>query len=614
MNGKIRLLRIQMKKEGFPTLLSKFIQKVGRSQQIEELIYVNQPSRPFLRFNVRAKLLTSFLLIVVFLSAIGALSYNRLSILGQNTTSLNSHWLPSVNAIAILNGDLTDSERLLLRVMYEPDATEKKRLAQKLDEKLKSIANQINGMENSPLSDPKEKEFLTSLKKEYKTFTDYIPNIESLSAQGKMQEANAAMLKGHDDFLAAQKDLLNLLDYIKEQGNQTSAHTVLVQQQSQKLLLFISAGAAALALALAFWISHAISSPIRRLSDVVRLAAAGDLSVDAPETRLRDEIGDLVRDVQTMIRSLKEMIRQVTSNAHQVAATSEELSASAEQTGFAAQEVATEIQTIASHTNGTMASTAVTKQSAQELAQGMSQITRSMTAAQQSSAQAETQVVKGGELVNQMLDQMNQINKRVTHTTEIVHQLGAKSNEIENILTFITAISRQTNLLALNAGIEAARAGEHGKGFAVVAAEIRKLAEQSHHSTEQISSLIADIHTFVQSASASAEEGAAAVANGVAITEQTGEAFEAIRSSTANVSAQTDEVSAVVQQADAGIQSMADSFAEIALQSERTNENAQHIAAAAEEQTASMEEIASASSLLAKLAEELMVSVQRFKL
>jgi len=73
-----------------------------------------------------------------------------------------------------------------------------------------------------------------------------------------------------------------------------------------------------------------------------------------------------------------------------------------------------------------------------------------------------------------------------SRTNSTVAQLGTSSEEIGNVIKVITSIAQQTNLLALNATIEAARAGESGKGFAVVANEVKELAKQTAHATEDI--------------------------------------------------------------------------------------------------------------------------------
>ena len=113
------------------------------------------------------------------------------------------------------------------------------------------------------------------------------------------------------------------------------------------------------------------------------------------------------------------------------------------------------------------------------------------------------------------LEGMEEINTKVDLTAKKILLLGEKSQSIGKITSLIDSIAEQTNLLALNAAIEAARAGEAGKGFAVVAQEIRKLAERSTGSTEEIRQLITEIQTETNSIIVGIEDSNKLVSEGL---------------------------------------------------------------------------------------------------
>ena len=95
--------------------------------------------------------------------------------------------------------------------------------------------------------------------------------------------------------------------------------------------------------------------------------------------------------------------------------------------------------------------------------------------------------------LNNTMNIINDISSSINDAFESTKELEEKSNQVDSILNIIGSISEQTNLLALNASIEAARAGEYGKGFAVVAEEIRKLAEGTKKSLDEVSNIIIEL-------------------------------------------------------------------------------------------------------------------------
>ncbi|SEP03381.1 methyl-accepting chemotaxis protein [Paenibacillus sp. OV219] len=111
-------------------------------------------------------------------------------------------------------------------------------------------------------------------------------------------------------------------------------------------------------------------------------------------------------------------------------------------------------------------------------------------------------------------DKMGQIAAHVAETNQSVEAFMVTTNEIRNVLHVIEEISSRTQLLALNASIEAARVGEQGKGFAVVAAEIRKLADHTKQSTEQVHDIVHHIYVNAKQATETMAEGTKVVTEG----------------------------------------------------------------------------------------------------
>jgi PAS domain S-box-containing protein len=165
-----------------------------------------------------------------------------------------------------------------------------------------------------------------------------------------------------------------------------------------------------------------------------------------------------------------------------------------------------------------------------------------------------TRIAKNAENVARIagdtLAGMQEINAKVNETSRKILSLGEKSQSIGNITKLIDDIADQTNLLALNAAIEAARAGEVGRGFAVVAQEVRKLAERSSESTEEIRQLINEIQGETNSTIMSIEGSTKWVKKGLEMIEETAKSAKEISIATQQQKFASDQVVQAMREID----------------------------------------------------------------
>ena len=219
----------------------------------------------------------------------------------------------------------------------------------------------------------------------------------------------------------------------------------------------------------------------------------------------------------------------------------------------------------------------------------------------------------GSSAIEASVSQIRSVETTVGESAATVDTLGQRSQEIGQIVATISGIAEQTNLLALNAAIEAARAGEQGRGFSVVADEVRKLAEQSQEAAQQISSLIVGIQSDTSNAVNSMQQGSTAVAEGAKSVEDLRATFDHIRDFVNEVSKEVAGMAEAIHEVADDTQVITDHIAEIDRQGDKVASEMQSVSAVTEEQSAAASEIASASDSLARLAQELQTSLQRFK-
>lgn len=376
----------------------------------------------------------------------------------------------------------------------------------------------------------------------------------------------------------------------------------------------IGGGVFLLAIIAAYIFIHRMVRPLEKLSRSVNRVAEGDLSLNEAPLTSKDEIGTLSRDFYNMTTNLRRLITEVNETSQQVSASSEQLSASAEETGQAGEQTVHIIQDLADGAEIQLQSL----ESSSSALQGMSSFIEQIVGKVDSvtnDANVSAQASKEGATSMQLgITQMNKIDDKIATLSSSIDKLSGHSKEIQSIVDVITGIAAETNLLALNAAIEAARAGEEGKGFAVVANSVRKLAERSASSSQQVSELINLIIQQMESTTETMSEATQEVKLGTDLVDKAGSSFEVIYQSNQSSAASVEEVRQTVHQLSENAQVLVHSMEQLVHFANATVDGTQTISAASQEQLASMQEVDTSANFLSSLSEKLHTLIERFKL
>jgi methyl-accepting chemotaxis protein len=202
--------------------------------------------------------------------------------------------------------------------------------------------------------------------------------------------------------------------------------------------------------------------------------------------------------------------------------------------------------------------------------------------------------------VRQTVTGMDHIHENVQSTAVKVQLLGERSREINNIVEVISSIAHQTNRLALDAAIQAAMAGEHGKGFGAVAADIRRLAERTKEQATIITRLVRNVLEDIDSVAISMSETEQETSRGTVLAQEVGTSLEAIFPL---IEQQANEIETINQMTSQQLQS-----------SRAVVQIMHNFSDATQQNSMSTREVSHLMEHIARLAEELLASVEAFKL
>ncbi|MCG7409632.1 methyl-accepting chemotaxis protein [Paenibacillus sp. ACRRX] len=372
---------------------------------------------------------------------------------------------------------------------------------------------------------------------------------------------------------------------------------------------------AVLAVAVSVMLSLRITKPLNVVVSSLKRISEGDFTEEVSERLLKqkDEIGVLGRSLHMMQSSIHTVILEIKSAATKLSASSEQLNAHVDDTSKTVNSISSRSEDASTGAENQLRATEESSRAMEEMAIGIQRIAETTSMIAESSIDTTSQAEQGNQLVQQAVTQMTDIESSVHQSASIVNQLGERSQEVQQFAVIIKNIAAQTNLLALNASIEAARAGEHGKGFAVVAGEVRKLAEQSADSANEIARVIEHVRMETEQAIEAMAAVSYNVHSGADKVKESGEAFVQILRQIGSITNEIQEASAVSEEMSAGSEEVAASVEDIAKIAKLSTGHAKQIAAAAREQKTGMGSLTEAAEELHQMSQELSQLIERYK-
>ncbi|MFC4101974.1 methyl-accepting chemotaxis protein [Paenibacillus xanthanilyticus] len=349
---------------------------------------------------------------------------------------------------------------------------------------------------------------------------------------------------------------------------------------------------------LGWFAARAMIKPLIRLQEASEQASAGNLQVELPDLKSRDELESLYISFNAMIQNLRGMIREVSHHSDEADEQIDHLRSSMNQALDQVLSSTTQAQLIASGAQQQSQSSVSALRSVEHMTgqvETMSQWARQA----EGSAQRMAEVTHAGAAkLGNLIDGITRIAASNEESLRAVQQLDQHAGEIMAISALVEEIANQTNLLALNAAIEAARAGEHGRGFTIVAQEVKKLAEQSASAVQSITRTTLQIqHETEQTVNRIREQYDLAIheaASGKA-------AAEAIASMTGEADLMRGAVSAIADMASSQVEHVLNTHKEaqeVASVAGLIEDGARIVHAASESSQANMKEIAETASKL----------------
>ncbi|TXK85308.1 methyl-accepting chemotaxis protein [Paenibacillus sp. N3.4] len=574
-----------------------------------------------LRVTVGRKLFLCFILVLLLTGIVGWMSFKNMRFMQQQSDEISKVWMPgveAVNAISYLieNVHALDMQLFILTDSSQLQTTEIQGMAalSNVDERIKQFEGTLATEQETRNFDAFQKQW-EKYKGYHQTFVELTKENNLSKGLGKRDTEVQTLLNEANKTFSGMQKYLDVLVTIKHEGAMAAAASSTdIYKSGQIKMLYLLICAVVVGLSLAILITINISKPVRRVSRALQAVALGNLTEPDVYVRNKDEIGELVAALNLMKSNVREILSHIRDASTSVASSSKELLSHSEQSSRSSQEVVEVMQKVANGAELQVRNYEDTSVAMTEMSIGVGRIAETSSEVSDISMEAFREAQQGEQDLQALAQSMKGVSDTVHQANGVIQDLEGHSQEIDQMIGFMSSIAKQTNLLALNAAIEAARAGEAGKGFTVVAAEVRKLSEQSAQFAGQITELVQQILTNTEFAVQTMQHCLREVDFGKERVHTAEASFHRLYTASEKVVVRIQEVAAAAEEMAATSEEVTASVAETSSHANNSSSYAQDVASTAGQQLASMNTITASAGTLSHIAEDLHKSVGKFQL